>query len=256
MKFSGLKISFRSRIVVIAIGISGFFLIQEPEVKTEDNQNYFGNIFYGFRPSVVKENGQLYLTLLCVAVYNISIQIFMPYLILYYTEALGMDNYVLIFAPAIVLAAVFTGLYGKVYDTKGFRTAVIPTVLLLMAGYVFLCVDNIDLRREIAEKNRTNVYIKAMFDFRIRLTDAQHYAARWGDRKAQENFLNTMQFTHEEAKRENPVSACNVELSVVPTVRQICSVGVVNFINFVKSGGEKLKKMILVDAFDYGLDAF
>ena len=125
-----------------------------------------------------------------------------------------------------------------------------------MAGYVFLCVDNIDLRREIAEKNRTNTYIKAMFDFRIRLTDAQHYAARWNDRKAQENFLNTMAFTHEEAQAETPVSACNVQLSVAPTVRQICSVGVVNFINFVKSGGEKLKKMILVDAFDYGLDAF
>ena len=125
-------------IVMILIGLSGFRLIREVPIRTEGNQAYFANIFYGFRPSVVKENGQLYLTLLCVAVYNISIQIFMPYLILYYTEALGMDNYVLIFAPAIVLAAVFTGLYGKVYDTKGFRTAVIPTVLLLMAGYVGL----------------------------------------------------------------------------------------------------------------------
>ena len=125
-------------IAMILIGLSGFRLIREVPIRTEENQGYFANIFYGFRPSVVKENGQLYLTLLCVAVYNISIQIFMPYLILYYTEALGMDNYVLIFAPAIVLAAVFTGLYGKVYDTKGFRTAVIPTVLLLMAGYVGL----------------------------------------------------------------------------------------------------------------------
>ena len=125
-------------IAMILIGLSGFRLIREVPIRTQGNQGYFSNIFYGFRPSVVKENGQLYLTLLCVAVYNISIQIFMPYLILYYTEALGMDNYVLIFAPAIVLAAVFTGLYGKVYDTKGFRTAVIPTVLLLMAGYVGL----------------------------------------------------------------------------------------------------------------------
>ena len=49
-----------------------------------------------------------------------------------------MDNYVLIFAPAIVVAAAFTGLYGKVYDQKGFRTAIIPTILLLMAGYVGL----------------------------------------------------------------------------------------------------------------------
>ena len=55
-----------------------------------------------------------------------------------YTEGLGLQNYVLIFAPAIVIAAVFTGLYGKVYDTKGFRSAIVPTLALLMAGYVGL----------------------------------------------------------------------------------------------------------------------
>ena len=125
-------------IVVIAIGVLGFFLIQEPKVQTGENQNYFANIFYGFRPSVVKENKNLYLTLALLALYNISIQVFMPYLILYYTEYLGMDNYVLIFAPAILIAAVFTGLYGKVYDTRGFKTAIVPTLGLLMAGYVGL----------------------------------------------------------------------------------------------------------------------
>ena len=126
-------------IVVIAIGVSGIFLIQEPEVKTEDNQSYFGNIFYGFRPSVIRSNRMLYFTLGALAVFNISIQVFMPYLILYYTVALGMDNYVLIFAPAILVAAIFTALYGKVYDQKGFGFAIVPTLVLLMLGYVGLC---------------------------------------------------------------------------------------------------------------------
>ena len=125
-------------VVMVLIGISGIWLIQDVPIQTGENQSYFSNIFYGFRPSVVKENRNLYLTLVCVAVFNISIQIFMPYLLLYYTESLGMDNYVLIFAPAIVIAATFTGLYGRVYDRKGFRSAVIPTLLLLMAGYVGL----------------------------------------------------------------------------------------------------------------------
>jgi len=87
---------------------------------------------------VVKTNISLYMTLLAVAVFNISISIFMPYLILYYTVTLGMDNYVLIFAPAIVIAAAFTGFYGKRYDTKGFRYAIIPTLVLLMCGYMGL----------------------------------------------------------------------------------------------------------------------
>ena len=124
--------------VVTLIGISGFWLIQDVPIRTEENQNYFANIFYGFCPAVIKNNTSLYLTLLAVAVFNISISIFMPYLILYYTVALGMENYVLIFAPAIVMAAAFTGFYGKNYDTKGFKAAIIPTLELLMCGYVGL----------------------------------------------------------------------------------------------------------------------
>ena len=125
-----------------------------------------------------------------------------------------------------------------------------------LSGYVFLCVDSIDLRREIAAKNKSNTYIKAMFDFRIRLTEGQHYAAMWSDPKMVQNFLKTMAFSHEEAKKENEVSACNVELSVCPTVREICSAGVCNFINFVKSGDSKIKKMILADAFNYCVEAY
>ena len=124
--------------VVIALGIAGFFLIKDTGVKMAENQNYFANIFYGFRPSVVKANKPLYMTLVLLALFNISIQIFMPYLILYYTETLGLDDYVLIFAPAIIVSAVFTALYGKVYDKFGFQTAIIPTLAMLMVGYVLL----------------------------------------------------------------------------------------------------------------------
>ena len=124
--------------VVTALGILGFFLIEDAAVKSTENRSYFANIFYGFRPSVIRGNPSLYVTLAALALFNISISIFMPYLILYYTEALGIENYVLIFAPAIVVAAAFTGLYGKVYDRRGFQAAVIPTVALLMVGYVIL----------------------------------------------------------------------------------------------------------------------
>ena len=125
---------------MVLIGVSGFFLIREVPVKTEDNQNYFANILYGFRPKVIKANPGLYGALAALALFNISIQIFMPYLILYYTETLGMEDYVLIFAPAIVVAATFTALYGKVYDTKGFQKAILPTLGLLAVGYVGLFV--------------------------------------------------------------------------------------------------------------------
>ena len=125
-------------IVVIAIGLLGIFLIQEPKVETAENQKYFANIFYGFRPTVVKKNPVLYLTFLAFSVFNIAIQIYMPYLILYYTESLKMANYVLIMAPAILLAGIFTAVYGRTYDRKGFKVAIIPTLALLMAGFAVL----------------------------------------------------------------------------------------------------------------------
>lgn len=123
-----------------------------------------------------------------------------------------------------------------------------------LSGYVFLCVDNIDLRREIASKCKGNTFVKAMFDFRMRLTDAQHYAADWSNRKMVEDFLNSMAFSHDEAKAETPVSACNITLSVVPTVRAIVAYGVSNFINFAKGGS--IRKLILMDAFGHTVDAF
>ena len=124
--------------VVLVIGVAGFFLIQDVPIQTGDNQNYFANIFYGFRPRVVRQNPNLYLTLAAYAVFGIAIQIYMPYLILYYNVSLGMDNYVLIMAPAIILAAVFTALYGRVYDRRGFSAAIVPAMLLLMVGFVLL----------------------------------------------------------------------------------------------------------------------
>lgn len=120
-----------------------------------------------------------------------------------------------------------------------------------LSGYVFICVDNIELRRQIIESNIYNKYIKAAFDFRMRLTDAQHYAARFQDFNY---LLSTMNFTHEEAKAETPVSACGTDLNVITTVRTICSAGLSNFINLVKE--DNLKKMILIDLKNFFLDAF
>ncbi len=123
---------------VLVIGVLGMFLLQDTAVKSEENSRYFANIFYGFRPGVVRANLPLYAGLLAFGVFNISIQVFMPYLILYYNVSLGMDNYVFIMAPAILLAAAFTAFYGRAYDKYGFGRAVMPTLVLLMAGYLLL----------------------------------------------------------------------------------------------------------------------
>lgn len=123
-----------------------------------------------------------------------------------------------------------------------------------LSGYIFLCVDNIELRKEIVEKHMNSPYVKAVFDFRTLLESAQHYAADWSNIEMKRDLLRTMQFSHEEALDETPVSACGVTLGVATTVRAICAIGVANFIRFSK--GEGIKKFANVDLSSFILDVF
>jgi len=124
-------------VAVLLIGIAGLFLIQEPQLHPTQT-GLWQNVSYGFRLSTVRENKSLYLSLLVFAVFNISIQIFMPYLILYYEVSLQMTNYVMVMAPAIILASVVTALWGRVYDRKGYCFSAYIAIGWLMAGYVIL----------------------------------------------------------------------------------------------------------------------
>ncbi len=127
--------------VVLVIGVLGFFLIEE--VPTEDSPvqekcSYIQNLVYSFRVRTVRENKLLYWVIVAFALFGISIQTFMPYLILYYEKTLQMSNYVLVLAPAIVLAAVATVFYGKLYDMLGFQKSILPSMGILMAGYIMM----------------------------------------------------------------------------------------------------------------------
>lgn len=123
-----------------------------------------------------------------------------------------------------------------------------------LSGYVFLCADSIDLRNAIVDEYMFSPYVLAMFDFRMRLTDAQHYAADWTKESSRKFLKSTMAFTAAEAIAATPVSACGTSLSIAPTVRTLTSVGVANFINFLKTG--ELSKTMFIDPFHGILDAF
>ncbi len=123
--------------VVLVIGVLGIFLIKDTPIEKPE-QSYLKCIFYGFMPKTIKNNLSLYLTLAAFVVFNISIQIFMPYLIIYYEKSLGMTDYVFIMAPAIIVAAVVTAFWGRVYDKKGFNFSSAIAILSLCIGYIIL----------------------------------------------------------------------------------------------------------------------
>jgi len=140
--------------VVLVVGIAGFFLIEDVPVRGEISadancecgaqknmprkNSYLHNLLYAFRPKVIVENKLLYAVIIVFAIFGISIQTYMPYLILYYEKTLQMSNYVLVMAPAIILASVVTAFYGRVYDRLGFQKSVLPSMGMLIGGYAVL----------------------------------------------------------------------------------------------------------------------
>ena len=157
-------------IVVILIGVLGLFLIEEPVIKREES-GYFSNIIYGFLPSTVKSNKELYISLIGFIIFNISIQIFMPYLIIYYEVSLQMTNYVLIMAPAIILASVVTALWGKVYDKKGFAFSSLISIIWLMLGYILLYIFKDTIMVFIGSLLMMSGYLSGMAVFGAKIRD-------------------------------------------------------------------------------------
>jgi len=81
-------------LVVTLCGVLGLFLIKDPPrtLQIESSSNYWADLFYGFRPSVIKENARLYLALLSFCFAIISFQVFYPYLLTYIQYVVIPDN--------------------------------------------------------------------------------------------------------------------------------------------------------------------
>ncbi len=151
-------------LAVIAIGILGFFIIKEPPIKPS-GESYFQNIIYGFKPKTIKQNPALYIYLLTFIIFNIAIQIFMPYLIIYYEVSLKMSNYVLIMAPAIIIASVVTAFWGKLYDKKGFRLSGSIGLCLMLIGFIILYFTSTTLPVFIGSLLMMSGYLSGMAVF-------------------------------------------------------------------------------------------
>lgn len=117
-----------------------------------------------------------------------------------------------------------------------------------LSGYVFLAVDDITLRKTIATENIVNMAIKAMFDFRMGLSTAEHFAVNWEDMQQKQNFIKGMDFTSDEAAENAPRNACGTTLNIISTVRTIVSIGITNFIKLYKSYGQDFNKIIMIDS--------
>ena len=130
-------------IVVAICGVVGLFTLEEPKIKGEKtNSNYWSDLFYGFRPSVVKENSKLYLALAAVCLYSISVQVFFPYLFVYLEKVIlpgAVFDTKTIIVAVLAVAALIAGIVAilKVANNNKLK-AFIPTILLFIIGLFIL----------------------------------------------------------------------------------------------------------------------
>lgn len=124
---------------VVALGILVLVLMDDSAPERKKDGGYLKSVFYGFKPSSMGDNKMLYLVLLAYLVFATALQVFMPYYVLYLRlpYILG-ESYVFVMAPGIIIAAVFTILYGKTVDRRGFLRSVILPLVLFIAGCVVL----------------------------------------------------------------------------------------------------------------------
>ncbi len=154
----------------VIIGAVGFFIVKERRSAPSET-GYLKNLVYGFRISTVRAIPEFYVYLLLFVVFNISIQIFMPYLIIYYEVSLGMTDYVFVMAPAIILASAVTALWGRVYDKKGFSFSGAFSILWLIAGYVILFFTRTTLPVFLGSLLMMSGYLAGMAVFGAKIRD-------------------------------------------------------------------------------------
>ena len=96
--------------VVTLCGVVGLFLIKDPPrtAQIKSSSNYWADLFYGFRPSVIKENSRLYLALAAFCFAIVAFQVFYPYLLTYVQYVIIPDNGGIenILKPGVIITAV------------------------------------------------------------------------------------------------------------------------------------------------------
>ena len=176
-------------IVVTIAGIVALFVVDNPK-KLEDAKkdasapktSYWADLFYGFRPNVIKENSKLYLILVATGIFNCAFQVFFPYLLTYFGEVVIKANEELFAAMPVSLivvgaAAVITlvaGIIGllKVYN-KSKAAAFIPSVISLIVGLLVMFFAKTNLYLMLIGAAFTLIgYIVIMIQFGANVRDS------------------------------------------------------------------------------------
>ncbi len=134
-------------ILVVLCGFIGIFTLKDSRNgEKKANSNYWTDLIYGFKPSVIKENSKLYLSLCCVCLYSIAVQCFFPFLFIYLDHGLGfkIEDLLGYLSPTVLIVAVIALIgvgvgiiaIGKLTDKIGKKNLVLVAVALFVGGLI------------------------------------------------------------------------------------------------------------------------
>ena len=126
------------------VGIISIFLLPKDVCVPNKEEPYIKNIFYGFRPSVIKNNKILYLFLITFCVFSIGIQVFMPYLMVYIQNVLLITdlNFTITLGVVLIVASIITVVFGLFMDRIGKNKIIIPAIGVAVAGAISMFFIN------------------------------------------------------------------------------------------------------------------
>lgn len=121
--------------LVTLTGIVALFLVRDshPEVKREP---FLKNLIAGFRPTIIRKNPDLYLTLAAFCLFSIAVQIYFPYLIIYLQNYLKFDNYAILLGIVLILASAVSVVGGRFIDRVGKINFVLPASAVMFVGLI------------------------------------------------------------------------------------------------------------------------
>ena len=123
------------------VGAVAWFLVRDvPGAKATVAGGYFSALLHGLRPRTITANPRLYVTLAALAVFGISTQVFIPYLIIYIQRYLRIDGYALILGSVLILASIASVLGGRVIDRVGKVRAILPMTGIMIAGMLAMLI--------------------------------------------------------------------------------------------------------------------
>lgn len=130
--------------IVTICGIVGIFSIKESRTGVVTTVNFTQALTYGFRPSVIKNNKSLYISLVCMGIFAVASQVFFPYLFIYVAHYIDMNTLKLT-VPVIILAAVvvigaIAALISIVIlsDKKGKAPFLFPSAAFFVIGLILI----------------------------------------------------------------------------------------------------------------------